>query len=115
MSIPAGPKDLDQKKNAKQKMRDSVKKVKKMNAIAPQMTEEELQKEVQALKDKGFASNKPKKIGKVNFADHLEELQKRTETELPFTLTQVEDAMYLERDKVVTLEYHYYQKDCSYN
>ena len=46
MSIPAGLKDLDQKKNTKQKMRDSVKKVKKMNAIAPQMTEEELQKEV---------------------------------------------------------------------
>lgn len=66
------------------------------------------------MKDKDYNTKQPHKTGKINFADHLKELQQRTEIELPYTLTQVEDAMYLERDKVVTLEYHYYQKDCAY-
>ena len=45
----------------------------------------------------------------VDFQKHMDDLKARTETEIPFTLTQVEDAMYLDKTMVVTLEYHYYQ------
>ena len=33
---------------------------------------------------------------------------------LPYVATQVEDAMYLNQQHVVTLEYHYFQNDCIY-
>jgi hypothetical protein len=45
----------------------------------------------------------------VDFREHMDDLKARTETEIPFTTTQVEDAMYLDKTLVVTLEYHYYQ------
>jgi hypothetical protein len=45
----------------------------------------------------------------VDFQKHMDDLKARTETEIPFTTTQVEDAMYLDKTLVVTLEYHYYQ------
>jgi len=45
----------------------------------------------------------------VDFQKHMDDLKARTETEIPFTMTQVEDAMYLDKTMVVTLEYHYYQ------
>jgi hypothetical protein len=35
--------------------------------------------------------------------------------DLPFTLTQVEDAMYISQSRVVILEYHYYQTECQYS
>ena len=34
---------------------------------------------------------------------------------LPYVATQVEDAMYLNQQHVVTLEYHYFQNDCIYS
>ena len=34
--------------------------------------------------------------------------------DLPYTITQVEDAMYLDSQNVITLEYHYYQDNCKY-
>ena len=46
----------------------------------------------------------------VDFQAHMDDLKARTETEIPYTATQVEDAMYLDKTLVVTLEYHYYQK-----
>ena len=46
----------------------------------------------------------------VDFQEHMDDLKARTETEIPYTTTQVEDAMYLDKTLVVTLEYHYYQK-----
>lgn len=50
----------------------------------------------------------------IDFNSHLESFKRRTEYDLPFTLTQTEDAMFLETDSMVTLEYHYFQNDCSY-
>jgi hypothetical protein len=44
----------------------------------------------------------------------LEAYKKRTTSELPYTLSQVEDAMYLDQYSIVTLEYHYYQEKCKY-
>ena len=44
----------------------------------------------------------------------MEAFKLRTEYDLPFTLTQTEDAMFLEADSMITLEYHYFQNDCSY-
>ena len=46
----------------------------------------------------------------VDFQEHMDDLKARTETEIPYTTTQVEDAMYLDKTLVVTLEYHYYQR-----
>ena len=34
--------------------------------------------------------------------------------ELPYTITQAEDSMYLNQQYIVTLEYHYYQNGCTY-
>jgi hypothetical protein len=50
----------------------------------------------------------------IDFNAQLKALLRRTETELPHTLTQVEDIMYLDQYSVVSLEYHYYQNDCKY-
>ena len=33
---------------------------------------------------------------------------------LPYTATQAEDAMYINQQTVVTLEFHTYQTDCEY-
>ena len=44
----------------------------------------------------------------IDFTSQLEALKKRTETELPHTLTQVEDIMFLDQYSVIALEYHYY-------
>lgn len=44
----------------------------------------------------------------IDFSAQLSALKRRTETDLPYTLTQVEDAMYLDQNSIVTLEYHYY-------
>lgn len=48
----------------------------------------------------------------IDFDKHLEALKKRTELEIPYTTTQVEDAMYIDQNTIVTLEFHYYQNDC---
>lgn len=50
----------------------------------------------------------------IDFSAQLSALKRRTETDLPYTLTQLEDAMYLDQNSIVTLEYHYYQNDCTY-
>lgn len=34
---------------------------------------------------------------------------------LPYTLTQTEDIMFMDKDTIVTLEYHFYQNDCKYS
>ena len=50
----------------------------------------------------------------IDFEQHLEALKKRTELEIPYTTTQVEDAMYIDQNTIMTLEFHYYQNDCQY-
>ena len=50
----------------------------------------------------------------IDFNSQLEALKKRTETELPHTLTQVEDIMFLDQYSVIALEYHYYQNESKY-
>lgn len=44
----------------------------------------------------------------IDFNAQLQALKKRTESELPHTLSQVEDAMYLDQYNIIVLEYHYY-------
>ena len=51
----------------------------------------------------------------IDFKSQLDALKQRTEFNLPFTLSQVEDAMFLDQYHVVTLEFHYYQNDCKYS
>jgi hypothetical protein len=62
--------------------------------------------------DEDFPNNTNKSI---DFKSQLEGLKKRTEFDLPYTLTQVEDAMFLDQYHVLTLEFHYYQNDCKYS
>ena len=50
----------------------------------------------------------------VDFDSRFKEHIHRTEKVIPFTLTQVEDAMYLDQHTVATLELHYYQNCCKY-
>ena len=33
---------------------------------------------------------------------------------MPFTLTQVEDVMFLDKNTLIAHEYHYFQNDCKY-
>ena len=44
----------------------------------------------------------------VNFQQDLDKLKKSNESQRPYTLTQVEDSMFVDKTKLVTLEYHYY-------
>lgn len=50
----------------------------------------------------------------IDFHEKLLELKRTSMVDLPYTITQVEDAMYLDSQNVITLEYHYYQDDCKY-
>lgn len=50
----------------------------------------------------------------IDFQAQLDAYKKRTQQELPFTLTQVEDAMFIDQYYLMTLEYHYYQNDSQY-
>ena len=52
---------------------------------------------------------------KIDFDQQLQAYKERTEMTLPYVATQVEDAMYLNQQHVVTLEYHYFQNDCIYS
>lgn len=51
----------------------------------------------------------------IDFNAQLLNLKNRTECELPHTLTQAEDVMYLDQYNILTLEYHYYQNDTKYH
>lgn len=62
------------------------------------------------------ADDIPNNSGKsIDFEQQLKAYKERNEVDLPFTLTQVEDSMYIDQYQVVTLEYHYYQNDCEYH
>lgn len=52
-----------------------------------------------------FQNNTHKSI---DFSAQLKALKKRTEVDIPYTITQCEDAMYIDQAAVVTLEFHYY-------
>ena len=45
---------------------------------------------------------------KVDFNEQLNAHKKRTEKELPFTMTQINDVMYLDQFTIVSFEYHCY-------
>lgn len=51
----------------------------------------------------------------IDFETQLEAYKKRTTSMLPYTLTQTEDIMFMDKDTIVTLEYHFYQNDCKYS
>jgi hypothetical protein len=51
----------------------------------------------------------------IDFAKHMDDLKARTELEVPYCMTQCEDAMYLDKHSVVSLEYQYYQNGCKYS
>ena len=44
----------------------------------------------------------------IDFKEEREKYKDRTEMELPYTLTQAEDAMYINQQFIVSLEYHYF-------
>ena len=69
------------------------------------VTAEELNQSKSKVADDEIENNTDKSI---DFSAQLSALKRRTETDLPYTLTQVEDAMYLDQNSIVTLEYHYY-------
>ena len=50
----------------------------------------------------------------IDFNAQLEQHKARTESQFPYTMTQTEDAMYLDSSTICTLEYHYIQNDCRY-
>lgn len=51
----------------------------------------------------------------IDFKAQLEAFKRRTEQNFPFTLTQVEDAMYIDQYSIMTLEYYYYHNQCKYS
>ena len=50
----------------------------------------------------------------IDFDAHMKDYKERTESTFPYTLTQAEDAMYLDKNTICTLEYHYIQNDCAF-
>lgn len=44
----------------------------------------------------------------IDFDFELKDLKKRTELDIPYISTMVEDAMYIDAHTIVTIEYHYY-------
>lgn len=50
----------------------------------------------------------------IDFNEQLSDFKKRTEIDLPYTLTQTEDSIFVDKDYVMTLEYNYYQNYCKY-
>ena len=51
----------------------------------------------------------------IDFDEQMKKYKKLTEMELPYTSTQVEDAMYLNHNLIVTLEYTNYQNTSKYH
>lgn len=51
----------------------------------------------------------------IDFEKQMADLKARTELEVPYCMTQCEDAMYLGKQSVVSLEYQYYQNGCKYS
>lgn len=66
---------------------------------------------VTAIKDEDVKNTTDQRI---DFNGELLNLQKNTETTLPYTMTQVADAMYLDQYAMITFEYHCYQTECLY-
>ena len=46
---------------------------------------------------------------KVDFNEQLNALKRKTEKDLPFTMTHVNDVIYLDQFTIVSFEYHCYQ------
>lgn len=63
---------------------------------------------------KGNASAKKADRNLIDFEKQLTEYKEHNEYRLPYTGTQVEDAMYINQKTVVTLEYHNFQNDSKY-
>ena len=47
----------------------------------------------------------------IDFNQELKDYKKRTELDIPYVSSMCEDAMYIDSNTVVTIEYHYYQND----
>ena len=45
---------------------------------------------------------------KIDFNEQLNALKKKTEKDLPYTMTQINDVMYLDQFTIVSFEYHCY-------
>ena len=50
----------------------------------------------------------------IDFDAQLSNLKKRTEYQKKFTLTQVEDCMFIDKETFITMEFHHYQNECEY-
>lgn len=51
---------------------------------------------------------------RVDFNEQLNSLKRRTEKDLPFTMTQINDVAYLDQYSLISFEYHCYQNGVSY-
>lgn len=61
-----------------------------------------------------FLQLQEKNANSINFRELLEKHKERTERDLPFTLYQVEDAIFVGDQIIVALEYIFYQEDGNY-
>lgn len=54
---------------------------------------------------------------KINFQEELTKYRERTESKLPYTIQQIEDVMFIDEKKIVSLEYITYtnKKDGRYH
>ena len=50
----------------------------------------------------------------INFKKLLDEHRNRTQKTFPFTLQQVEDAIFVDENHIISLEYIFYQKNTNY-
>jgi hypothetical protein len=63
------------------------------------------------FKDFEFTPLEPaKEEKKINFNDEFSEFKKNTEMQLPYSMTQFEDVLYIREKTVLTLQYIFYQK-----
>ena len=51
----------------------------------------------------------------IDFKQQLKDYRKRNEFSYPYTMMQVEDVMFIDDKKMVSLEYIFYQKDAEYS
>ena len=52
---------------------------------------------------------------KIDFDDMLQKYRQRTEHTLPFTKMEIKDTMFLDKNRLVSLEYIYYTKQGNYS
>lgn len=79
------------------------------------MSEGEKLKKLFNIEPHGFEPKIQSEEPEINFKKLLEEHKKRTENNMPFTLQQVEDIIFVSDRKLISLEYIFYQQQGNYH